>query len=160
MLASTWSRIGPRPVGELHEWVALDQASEPEEVSALIALEHGLQTLGVATCRYETRGGKTTILVVHVGTGSLDDFEARVARETAGGSPAWLARYRPWSWTCGVQIHRAPGARGWDLRERLERALGAPVDARGSQDGEVVLTVPAAFVARALELLPEPDREE
>ena len=157
LLAPRWSRIGPPPKGELHEWVALDQAAKPEDMAALIALEHGLQELGVTTCRYEIHGGRSAILVVHVGTGSLDDFEARVAEKTGGSKPPWLARYRPWSWTCGVQIHRAHGAAGWDLRARLERVLGGPVDAVGSPDGEVTLTVPPRFAARALELLRELD---
>jgi hypothetical protein len=157
MLAPRWSRIGPPPMSELHEWVALDQCGAAEDMSVLIALERGLQDLGVTTCRYEAAGGRVAILAVHVGTGSLDDFEAQVAEKTAGSKPPWLGRYRPWSWTCGVQIHRAQGAAGWDLRARLERALGGPVDAVGSPDGEVTLTVPPRFAARALELLRELD---
>ncbi|HEX5054368.1 MAG TPA: hypothetical protein VFZ65_21500 [Planctomycetota bacterium] len=156
LLPQVWRRIGPNPEPAVHEWVALDQSCGAGDVAALVALERGLQGLGLTTCRYEAAGDHT-ILALHAGTGSIDELEARIASALAGSRPPWLARYVPWSFTCGVKVHRAHGPAGSELRAWLERELGAPVDASRWSSGEVVLSVPVRFVARALELLRERD---
>lgn len=154
-LVDDTAQQGPPAVGDDHEWVPIDQSWHADDGEELLEFERCLGESGFTTCRYEASGYR--LLTVHAGGEWLDQLERRLSLAAKRDAPVWRRRFRPWSHTPthSIVVHHHPGPVdvGWRLREQLEQRIGAPVDA-AQLHGEVMLEVPAAFVARALHELP------
>jgi hypothetical protein len=140
--------------GDPRQWLAIDVAHTLGDVAALREFGARLGALGFGVRRYEWRDGRSALLTIHAGDGTVEDLERSLAAAMPAPRPAWAVRYRPWSWQAGVSVHRHREPAGWRLREWLDQEIGLPlVGAESAPDQDVVLNVPVAHVDRAIELL-------